>query len=87
MKKVTYLIKQITPSSEFQQHVDSRNVSRLVLQLNNDCVQELEYIRMFERCMYPHLLLYILAVFLGGSFGEPNQLARCHAVVGDVDRL
>jgi hypothetical protein len=86
-KEITYLIKQVTPSSEFQQHVDSRNVSGLVLQLNNDCIQELEDVRVLERCMYPHLFLYVFAVFLGGSFGEPNQLAGCHAVVGDVDRF
>ena len=69
-----------------QQHVDSRNVSRLVLQFNN-CVQELEDFCVLERCTYLHLLLHTFAVFLGGSFSELNQRAGYHAVVGDVGRF
>ena len=82
----TNFIEQVSSSGQLHEHVNSRRVKVCMFEFDDDSIQELEHILMFQGSMNAHLLLDHFPFLVCRCFGESNVFASRYSMFFEVDR-
>ena len=82
---LTYLIEKIAPTSQLQQHVETRKVFCPSVILDDHGVQELQHVDVLHRRVDADLFVEHFSVVRGGVRCDCDDFACCYSLRFEVD--